>query len=317
MTPIDFSYPGVPISSNDPSRPAAYDPVPEPPVTGFMISGTEGVLPLNGGTEWMEPDGSTTVPPPEGCGSYPFSSMFALIGSGPENAAKGLTGSKKVWPTYMQGEEISFLFPTPAEGKYMRLIIMDAYATNIAPLVSVEQAAAGTWVLSGTTTKDFLKSLYKYVVYDVTPDDAVVDEGVYSSVSVRSSGLFHITYADGITESPTSTESAGSPSLDIILEEGADWLGIIVGLQSEGVAVDIENDTFQAVVRTGSDDDATTLFELDVAVHSLADAQLLINCPASRLVDLPSVPGWWILIWTRSTGQILHPARGSVLFVQS
>ena len=156
MSVIDLSYPGEPVSSNDPSRPAipgtdgalATDYSVGPPVTGFMISGSPGVLPLNGGTGYLGPDGETLVPGPSDCELYPFSAMSALIGAGPENTALGLTGSHKIWPDYVRGGEIPFSFPVPEEGTFFRLTIMDAYSSGPLPLVS--QDTTGAFILAHT-----------------------------------------------------------------------------------------------------------------------------------------------------------------------
>ena len=308
--PIDLGFPSDLLSSNDPSRPSIYTPVPDPPVTGFMISGTPGTLPLNDIDAGSGPD--------DGCVSYPFSpSIPALMGPGSVNTADSITGSSRVWPTYMRGEEISFLFPTPLPGKYMRLVILGAYETDSSPFVSIDQVSAGTWNLSGATTGNLEDGLYTYIIYDVTPTDYLAEDGTYSSVSVRSSGLFHIVAAEGMTQGASPTCDTGTPSTNIILEEGADWLGIIIELQPANGVLDITGDTFQALVKTGTGDQSTTVLALDVSIYSLADNQLLIECPASRLVNLPLEPGWWYLIWTLSNGEVTHPVRGSVQFIQS
>ena len=316
MPAIDLSYPGSPVSSNDPSRPAWEAHSVDPPVTGFMLSGSPGVLPLNGGTGYLGPDGETLVPGPSDCELYPFSSMSALIGAGPENTAKGLTGSSRMWPSYLKGEEIPFFFPVPEDGTFFRLVILDAFSSGT-PLVSMDMPTSGTWILSAVETAAWARGCYRYIVYRVVPA-SVSDEGQFENASTETSGLFHLIDSDGLSGTAVPPTSSGTVNADITLEEGADWPGLIITLEDGNDAPDLSSDTFSALVRTGQDDgSASTLFELRVAIQSLVTATILVDCPKERLSNLPVTDGWWYLVWSRSNGQTLHPLRGNVHFTQS
>ena len=308
MTPeIDLSLSGAAISSFDPSRPAAAPHAPTAPVTGFMLSGTDGVLPL------------------QECAEFPFSPVSPIAVAGPESMSRGLTGSDKVFPTYINGEPISFLFPDPQDGHSLGLVITGAFSgASSSPIFYEERTEGGTWVLAGESTSRLPRGAYKFILYDLVPGVSLLPEMPFSASSVVSSGMFHISPAEGIMVAPSPDQIPKSPWLwcwgsetvgdgsetdpPVVrlynLVSGDTWPGIskIGPIMMRGPDPDAETVPMEAAVasarmsfiRTGS-----TTPSLRLGSGDGFDAPIVVSSAQDWELAIPAVPP---SIWTPAPG---------------